>query len=346
MMNNISNSEMQQNNQPMDGIESGMEQGKNILNGNGLGGAPTASPRHRQLLLASSSASSSPVPGASPSRTPGQTASAQQLNLMNSLGVAAHAGGGNNAGNNHQSNSRQPYGLSPAMSTQSLQHHHMRSASLDQHSFGGSQVDMRKYTSDQHLAMMYSAQQHSDYIIADYMDKISTKISLLETELKYAWRALDLLSGEYGKMWQHLEKLENLTVEQQSVLTNLMTLYASTSQNAAATIANLKEQKPFLAQMYMDDYVQAPNLLPPGLFQSVQNLGGVGAGGGMMMAPGGVGPAPSVASLGASLQRIPSRAALQQEAATATEFNEMLEKLKNEAIQPDYLMAAYAGMHT
>ncbi|XP_059609804.1 protein unc-13 homolog B isoform X2 [Phlebotomus argentipes] len=71
---------------------------------------------------------------------------------------------------------------------------------------------------------VYSA-QHADYIIADYMEKIGTRISLLETELKFAWRALDLLSGEYGKMWQRLQKLETLTVEQQTVVGNLMALH-------------------------------------------------------------------------------------------------------------------------
>ncbi|XP_063706370.1 uncharacterized protein LOC134835422 [Culicoides brevitarsis] len=160
---------------------------------------------------------------------------------------------------------------------------------------------------------MYSAQQHSDYIISDYMDKISTKINLLETELKYAWRALDLLSGEYGKMWQHLEKLENLTVEQQSVLANLMNLYASTSQNAAATVANLKDQKPFL----------------------MHDMGGMIPIGAQLMHP------QDIAALKMAQQQMHqnAKANVEQEA-TTTEFNEMLEELKADAIhnnnQPDY----------
>lgn len=75
---------------------------------------------------------------------------------------------------------------------------------------------------------------HSDYIISDYMDKMATKINILETELKYAWRALDLLSNEYTKMWQRLDKLENITMDQQSIVTNLMGLYttmAASSRN-------------------------------------------------------------------------------------------------------------------
>ncbi|KAH8292609.1 hypothetical protein KR054_005535, partial [Drosophila jambulina] len=75
------------------------------------------------------------------------------------------------------------------------------------------------------------SQQHSDYIISDYMDKIATRISLLETELKFAWRALDLLSNEYGKIWIRLEKLENISIEQQSVVSNLMGLIQNQTQN-------------------------------------------------------------------------------------------------------------------
>ncbi|XP_023036233.1 uncharacterized protein LOC6651488 isoform X2 [Drosophila willistoni] len=88
----------------------------------------------------------------------------------------------------------------------------------------GSMVSIR---SEQQLSQIYNSQQHSDYIISDYMDKIATRISLLETELKFAWRALDLLSTEYGKIWTRLEKLENISVEQQSVVSNLMGLIAS-----------------------------------------------------------------------------------------------------------------------
>lgn len=85
--------------------------------------------------------------------------------------------------------------------------------------------------SEQQLCSMYVEQQHSDYIIADYMDKIATRINILETELKFAWSALDLLSGEYGKMWTRLEKLENISMEQKSVVANLMGLYGATSMN-------------------------------------------------------------------------------------------------------------------
>ena len=97
---------------------------------------------------------------------------------------------------------------------------------------GSPQMPMRNtlHMSQQSLDSLYNAQQHhNDYILSDYVDKIGTRINLLETELKFAWRALDLLSGEYGKMWRRLDKLENLTIEQQGVLTNLMGLYKQTN---------------------------------------------------------------------------------------------------------------------
>ncbi|KAM7341198.1 uncharacterized protein ACRADG_012187 isoform 3-T3 [Cochliomyia hominivorax] len=80
------------------------------------------------------------------------------------------------------------------------------------------------YGSEQQLSQQYSSQQHNDYIISDYMEKIGTRINMLETELKFAWGALDLLSTEYSKIWSRLEKLENIMVEQQSVVNNLMGL--------------------------------------------------------------------------------------------------------------------------
>ncbi|GBP91155.1 hypothetical protein EVAR_66320_1 [Eumeta japonica] len=54
-----------------------------------------------------------------------------------------------------------------------------------------------------------------DYIISDYMERLGTRLNILETELKYAWRALDLLSQEYVRMWERLERLEALLADQQ-----------------------------------------------------------------------------------------------------------------------------------
>lgn len=65
---------------------------------------------------------------------------------------------------------------------------------------------------------------HENFIIDDYMQKIDTKVELLENELKFAWRALDLLTTEYSKMAQRLDKIDKLAGDQQLVVQNLINL--------------------------------------------------------------------------------------------------------------------------
>lgn len=135
-----------------------------------------------------------------------------------------------------------------------------------------------------------NAQKHSDYIVSDYMDKIQTRIALLETELKFADRKLHLLYSEYNEMLTKIEKLENLTIAQQSVLANLMDLCSNQSHEVNAAKA-----------------VQAK---AAALF--------------------GINPQDLVMSRTETFND-----QFQQEAmvdSTQTEFNEMLEDLKNEAI--------------
>ena len=135
-----------------------------------------------------------------------------------------------------------------------------------------------------------NAQKHSDYIVSDYMDKIQTRIALLETELKFADRKLHLLFSEYNEMLSKIEKLESLTIAQQSVLGNLMDLCNNQSQEVkAAKVVQAKAAALF-----------------------------------------GVNPQDVI------MNRVePFNEQFQQEAmvdSTQTEFNEMLEDLKNEAI--------------
>ncbi|KAI4460093.1 hypothetical protein MML48_6g00008639 [Holotrichia oblita] len=73
----------------------------------------------------------------------------------------------------------------------------------------------------------HSYDSNVDYVISDYMERLGTRLNILETELKYAWRALDLLSQEYIKMWERLEKLEGLLYEQQSVISQLLDFYTT-----------------------------------------------------------------------------------------------------------------------
>merc|ERR1712001_761838 len=65
-----------------------------------------------------------------------------------------------------------------------------------------------------------------DPFVEEQIEMLAEKIEGLEGELRYAWRALDVLSQEYVKMWQRLEKMEDLLSEQQTVITQLIDLYS------------------------------------------------------------------------------------------------------------------------
>ena len=67
----------------------------------------------------------------------------------------------------------------------------------------------------------------------EHMDHLAGKLDMLENELRYAWRALDVLSQEYIKMWERLEKMEGLLTEQQTVITQLIDLYTVDSSDNA-----------------------------------------------------------------------------------------------------------------
>ena len=71
----------------------------------------------------------------------------------------------------------------------------------------------------------------NDPFIEEQVEMLAEKIEGLEGELRYAWRALDVLSQEYVKMWQRLEKMEGLLSEQQTVITQLIDLYSADSSD-------------------------------------------------------------------------------------------------------------------
>ena len=70
-----------------------------------------------------------------------------------------------------------------------------------------------------------------DPFLEEQVEVLAEKIEGLEGELRYAWRALDVLSQEYVKMWQRLEKMEGLLSEQQTVITQLIDLYSADSSD-------------------------------------------------------------------------------------------------------------------
>ncbi|CAG7822724.1 unnamed protein product [Allacma fusca] len=77
-------------------------------------------------------------------------------------------------------------------------------------------------TSTSSGASQENALENVDGILEDYMEKLGTRLSVLETELRYAWKALDLLSQEYVVMWNRMEKAENLLTQQQAIITKIM----------------------------------------------------------------------------------------------------------------------------
>lgn len=91
--------------------------------------------------------------------------------------------------------------------------------------------------SKEQLHAIVNAQKHSDYIVEDYMEKIQTRIALLETELKFADRKLHVLYSEYNDMLAKIDKLESLTIAQQQVLSNLLDLCNNQSQEVTAAKA-------------------------------------------------------------------------------------------------------------
>lgn len=72
-----------------------------------------------------------------------------------------------------------------------------------------------------------------DPFFEEQFDLLEEKMEGLEGELKYAWRALNVLSQEYVKMWQRLEKMEGLLSEQQTVISQLIDLYSVDSSDNA-----------------------------------------------------------------------------------------------------------------
>ena len=74
--------------------------------------------------------------------------------------------------------------------------------------------------------------------VEDQMEHLAGKLDMLENELRYAWRALDVLSQEYIKMWERLEKMEGLLTEQQTVITQLIDLYTADSSDNADEFDN------------------------------------------------------------------------------------------------------------
>ncbi|CAB3244033.1 unnamed protein product [Arctia plantaginis] len=119
---------------------------------------------------------------------------------------------------------------------------------------GGAEVDMDDCGS---LALPPDLPPYSgDYIISDYMERLGTRLNILETELKYAWRALDLLSQEYVRMWERLERLETLLADQQGVISTLLDFYTCRTVNSRDPITRLEVIGEILGNGTVEDGIE------------------------------------------------------------------------------------------
>lgn len=70
----------------------------------------------------------------------------------------------------------------------------------------------------------YSEQQAVEAALNEFIEKMTPRVNVLENEVMYAWRALDLLSDQYVKMWERIEKLETIVQNQQTVIGQMIEL--------------------------------------------------------------------------------------------------------------------------
>ncbi|CAH2049447.1 unnamed protein product, partial [Iphiclides podalirius] len=119
---------------------------------------------------------------------------------------------------------------------------------------GGAEADMDDCGS---LALPPDLPPYSgDYIISDYMERLGTRLNILETELKYAWRALDLLSQEYVRMWERLERLEALLADQQGVISTLLDFYTCRSVTSRDSMTRLEVIREILGNGTVEDGIE------------------------------------------------------------------------------------------
>lgn len=78
-------------------------------------------------------------------------------------------------------------------------------------------------------------QQAVEAALNEFIDMMTPRVNVLENEVMYAWRALDLLSDEYVKMWERIEKLEIIVQNQQSVIGQMVEMCPEQSPRTTAT---------------------------------------------------------------------------------------------------------------
>ncbi|XP_050533775.1 protein unc-13 homolog A isoform X2 [Daktulosphaira vitifoliae] len=67
-----------------------------------------------------------------------------------------------------------------------------------------------------------SEKQAVEEALNEFIEKMTPRVNILENEVMYAWRALDMLSDEYVKMWERIEKLEMIVQDQQTFISQMI----------------------------------------------------------------------------------------------------------------------------
>lgn len=80
----------------------------------------------------------------------------------------------------------------------------------------------------------YGEQQAVEAALSEFIDNMTPRVNLLENEVMYAWRALDLLSDEYVKMWERIEKLETIVQNQQTVIGQMVEMCSEEPERDSA----------------------------------------------------------------------------------------------------------------
>ncbi|XP_015369098.1 PREDICTED: protein unc-13 homolog B isoform X2 [Diuraphis noxia] len=108
---------------------------------------------------------------------------------------------------------------------------------------------------------VYGDQQAVEAALNEFIDKMTPRVNVLENEVMYAWRALDLLSDEYVKMWERIEKLETIIQNQQSVIGQMVELCADpiTSPSTYMRPPEIGDRPPALSMIWEESEGSSSN---------------------------------------------------------------------------------------
>lgn len=102
-------------------------------------------------------------------------------------------------------------------------------------------------------------QQAVEAALNEFIDAMTPRINVLEDEVTYAWRALDLLSDEYVKMWERIEKLETIVQNQQSVIGQMIEICSEPRSSTAYMGPTDAGERPALSMIWEESEGSSSN---------------------------------------------------------------------------------------